>query len=765
MTNKTLQYLDYLKLLDIFESYALTPFAEESILNLRPLRTLEAITERQDRIEAVLDVVRWEGKFPLSDVPDIRSILKRLAIKDAVLEAKEFLSLGSFLKACEDIANFLKKAYSKKPFIEEAIQRISPLVAVYRRIIRTINTEGFIEDTASYDVSRIRADLFVLRDRTRKRLERLMEKEPVRPILQDVYISLRNGRYVIPLKPNFNEVLQGIVHDYSHSLKTSFVEPIEVVELNNSINILEKEEKEEEKRILKDLTGFVRGFAVELEMDLRAVEELDFFHSLAVFSLEFDCVRPDVRDDGLIEIQGARNPFIALSKKGGTVPVDILMDREKNAMIISGPNAGGKTAALKTIGLLCLMAQSGVYIPAVGTPEVPMFANVFAIIGDEQDITMELSSFTAHMNIIKDLYGIVRGSELILIDEIGGNTEPQEASALSMGIIDAFVEKGCKVVVTTHLNLLKAYGYAKPFAINVATAFDSETMNPLYRLVYGTAGYSNAINVAKNIHVQKEIIDRSYAYLGKQEYMLNDLISTLELGKRKVEDEQQELKRLREELQGRLLLVREKRDEYLKKVEEKCDAKLVELERELDDVRKELAKKERSSVMKGKEKVKYLRQRFVKTARKIEENINVGDYVKVRTLGATGHVVATDKDAKSFEVVMGNVRTKVDAGLLERIPKPKESRRPTGGTIHVSAERVPAPEINVIGLRVEEALMEVDRFLDRAIVQCIPQVKVVHGIGTGRLMSAIRDHLSGVGYIKSLRRDETNSGVTIIDLS
>jgi DNA mismatch repair protein MutS2 len=764
MTNKTLQYLDYLKLVDILKRCALTPFIEESIANLRPLRTLEAIKERQDRIEAVLDVIRWEGRFPLSDIPDIRSILKRVAVKNAVLEEKEFLSLGSFLKACEDIVNFLKRAYSKKSFIEEIIHRVNPLAAVYRRIAKTVNPEGFIEDSASYDLSRIRADLFALRDRTRKRLERLMEKEAVRPILQDIYISLRNGRYVIPLKPNFNEVFQGIVHDYSHSLKTSFVEPIEVVELNNSINILEKEEKEEEKRILNDLTGFVRGSAPELEIDLQVVEDLDFFHSLAVFSQEFDCVRPDVRDDGLIEIRGARNPFITLSKRGATIPIDILMEKEKRAMIISGPNAGGKTAALKTIGLLCLMAQSGIYIPAAESPKLPMFANVFAIIGDEQDIAMELSSFTAHMNIIKDLYGIVCGDELILIDEIGGNTEPQEASALSMGIIDAFVDKGCKVVVTTHLNLIKAYGYAKPFAINVATAFDSESMKPLYRLVYGIAGYSNAINVAKNIQVQKEIIDRSCEYLGKQEYMLNDLISALELGKRRVEDEQEELKRLREELQGRLDAVKEKRDEYFKKVEEKCDAKLAELEQELEEVRRELAKKERYAVTKGKEKVKHLRQRFVKTEPKTEESIGVGDYVRVRSLGTTGHVAAAGKEGKSFEVVMGNVRTEVAAALLQKVPKPKESRR-IASTVHVSAERVPTPEINVIGLRVEEALTEVDRFLDRAIVQGMPQVKIVHGVGTGRLMNAVRDHLSGAGYIKGLRRDETNSGVTIIDLS
>ena len=242
---------------------------------------------------------------------------------------------------------------------------------------------------------------------------------------------------------------------------------------------MENGEKEEENKILRELTFFLQNATEALELDLVVVKELDLYHSLANFCIDFNCIRPMVAENGLLEIKNARNPFIALSKKTDTVPIDILMEGEKNAMIISGPNAGGKTAALKTIGLLALMAQSGFYIPATGSPIVPKFLNIFAIIGDEQDIAMELSSFTAHMNTIKDLYTITRGGELILIDEIGGNTEPQEASALSMGVIDAFVEKGCKVVVTTHLNLLKAYGYTKPFAINVATAFDTDTMRPM----------------------------------------------------------------------------------------------------------------------------------------------------------------------------------------------------------------------------------------------------------------------------------------------
>jgi len=763
MTDKTLSYLDYLKLLDIIKSYSLTPFAKESISLLRPLDSLTDIESRQDKIEAVIELVSWEGKLPLTDIPDVRGILKRISIKDAVLEEKEFLAVTRFLRACDDLSIFLKKAFNKKPFVEEILSQLKPLTSVYRRIAKTINIEGFIEDTASYELSKIRSDLFTFRERIRKRLEKIMEREAVKPVLQDVYIALRNGRYVIPLKPNFNEIFQGIVHDYSHSLKTSFVEPIEVVELNNAINILENGEKEEENKILRELTFFLQNATEALELDLDVVKKMDLYHSLANFSVDFNCIRPLVAENGLLEIKNARNPFIALSKKTDTVPIDILMEGEKNAMIISGPNAGGKTAALKTIGLLALMAQSGFYIPATGSPVVPKFLNIFAIIGDEQDIAMELSSFTAHMNTIKDLYALTRGGELILIDEIGGNTEPQEASALSMGVIDAFVEKGCKVVVTTHLNLLKAYGYTKPFAINVATAFDTDTMRPMYKLLYGTAGYSNAINVAKNIRVPKEIIDRSYEYLGKQEYMLNDLISALELGKNRVEEDLEELRRMKEDLKKRLSLVKEQRSIFLKKVEEKCEAKLDELERELEEVRKELVKKERTSLNRGKERLKDLQEKFTRNIPKSRDVIHVGDYVKVSSLGSIGHVVGEDKDGKAFEIVIGNVRTTVDSNLLEIVPKPKGVSEKS--SIQVHAEKVPTPEIKVIGMRVEEALKEIDKFLDRAIVQEISQVKIVHGIGTGRLMNAIREHLEDMNYIKGIKRDGTNAGVTIIELT
>jgi len=763
MVDKTLSYLDFLKLLNIIVQYSSTPFVHDLIAGIRPLKTCAEITERQEKIDALLEVIKWDGKVPLSDIPDIGDIVRRVFIRDSVLEAQELLLTAGFNRACDDILSFLKRTHNKKPFISELLERIKRLTALHTKISRAINIEGYIEDSASYELSRIRADLFMLRERIRKQLEKIMEKEPVRPIIQDFYISLRNNRYVIPLKPNFNEVLKGIVHDYSHTLKTSFVEPVECVELNNSINILIDEEREEEKRILRDLTESVRESAQDLKGNLAAIQELDFCHSIALFAIEYGCTRPEVTENmGGIDIRNAVNPFIVISKKNETVPVDITMGSDKRVMIISGPNAGGKTAALKTIGLLSVMAKSGLYIPASGTPVIPLFSNIFALIGDEQDITMELSSFTAHMYAIKDLYNHADGDELVLIDEIGGATEPQEASAIAMGVIDAFMEKGCRVVVTTHLNLLKAYGYTRFFAINVATAFDMDSSKPLYKLLYGTAGYSNAIHVAKNIGVPSKIIEKSYEYLGKQEYMLNSLISSLETEKKNMVEERKELTGLKEEFKKRLSLLKEKREEYIQKVEEKCRSRLSEMEIEIEEIKKEVAKKERASITRSKGKLKNLRKRFLREEIPEEEKIAIGDFVKVKTLGSSGYVIDEDREGESCEVVIGNVRTKIKKVYLHKITP--EGRPPQINPIQIDVQKIEAPQLNIMGLRVEEALKELDIFIDRAMVQGVPSVKIVHGIGTGRLMQAVRSHLSDAGYSKKVRGDEKNAGVTIVEL-
>ncbi len=761
MADKTFEYIDYLRLLDVIKRHSSTGFINEKINDLRPLPTLSEIGERQDRIEAVLDVVRLHGPVPLGDIPDIRKALAGLALAEFTLEIPDFLAVGRFLSGCKGVSAFLRKSIKKGAYIESVIEGIKALPEVAARIRKTINEEGFIEDSASYELSKIRSDLYQHKERARRSLERIMERDDVRPVVQDNYIAVRNGRYVIPLKPNYNQFFPGIVHDYSHSLKTSFVEPVETMEVNNTISVLEKEEKEEEKRILAELTRWVRRSAEELEGMLGVVADLDLHHCLAVFAAAFDCVRPAVAAGGAIEIRGAVNPFIRLSKGERAVPIDILVGEDKQAIIISGPNADGKTVALKTTGLLLAMATAGMYIPAKATPRVCLFPGIYAIMGDEQDISMELSTFTAHVEAIKGVYGHSRGGELVLIDEIGGGTEPQEASALSMGIIDAFVEKGCKVMVTTHLNLLKAYGATRPFAINAATDFDARTTQPLYRLVYGAAGVSNALKVAQMSGLPQEIVDKSAGYLGKQEYVLNDLIRGLEAETKAAQEERRKAAAYREEMRKRLEAVRAKRDEYIARTEERCRAMLATLETQLDEISREMARKDREALRSAREKASALRSRLMPEKKAPAREIGVGDYVRVRTIGKEGYVAEIDGPKGMAEIVVGNMRMRIKRDYVDLVSRPAAEKKPP---VEVNVGEIDVPEINVRGLRVDEALSEVDRFVDRAIVHGTPSVRILHGIGTGRLMRAIREHLSEAGHIKDIKKDERNSGVTIVEL-
>jgi DNA mismatch repair protein MutS2 len=330
-----------------------------------------------------------------------------------------------------------------------------------------------------------------------------------------------------------------------------------------------------------------------------------------------------------------------------------------------------------------------------------------------------------------------------------------------MGIIDAFVEKGCKMIVTTHLNLLKAYGATRPFALNVATDFDPQTMRPLYRLLYGMAGVSNALKVAEKAGMPRQIVERSYSYLGKQEYVLNDLISGLEIEKKEAEEEKAQARLYREETRKRLDLVKEKRDEYLRETEERCRTRVAELETELDQIRREVARKDRESLRAAKEKMSEVRRRFSSERKTAQSALVVGDYVRVRTIGKEGYVTGVDEQKRMVEIIVGSIRMRINRDYVEkaiRQPGPKEER------VSVNVAEIEVPEINVRGMRVEEALEEVDRFVDRAIVHGTSKLRILHGIGTGRLMNAIRSHLSEAGFVKDVKKDERNSGVTIVEL-
>jgi DNA mismatch repair protein MutS2 len=760
MVDKTLAYLDFTRLLTIIRKYSSVPFCEENITAILPLGNEGAVAERLDRIEAILEVIRPSGRIPFSAIPDIRPQVKKSVIKGALLEPADFLAVADFLQACSGIRSFLRGAESRPPYVAEVIEGIEGLPELHGRIRKTINPEGFIEDTASYELSRIRSELFSFRERIRRNLERMMESETLRSVLQDDYISIRNGRYVIPLKPNFNQAIQGIVHDHSHSLKTSFVEPVAVVELNNAVNILDKEEKEEEKRILQELTAFIGSKAEILARNLQIISDLDFHHAVACFSDEFRCLRPRISGDGNLEIRGARNPFIILSKPGRAVPIDIVMKRETKVMIISGPNAGGKTAALKTLGLTCLMAAAGLFVPAQGEASIPAFPRIFAVVGDEQDISMELSSFSAHVSALRDLLNGVGEGDLVLVDEIGGGTEPQEASALAMAIMDGFVEKGCRLVVTTHLNLLKAYGYTNDFAMNVACAFDPETVQPLYRLLYNTAGYSNAVTLARSLNLPSSIIEKSERYLGTQEKMLAELVSSLEEQRSEFEKERRDLARLREEMKNRLSLLKAKREEYLEGFTHRLGERLRDVEEEIENIRKEVARREKSAINIARGKFHTLKTRQGIRGSVEQAVFASGDYVRVKTLGGTGRVTSADPRKDLYEVALGNATTRVTGRYLEKI---KGDGRQPEPAVEIHVEKLEDRELDLLGMRVDDAVDALDRFIDKAVVEGLERVRVRHGVGTGRLMKAVRARLAESPQVKAVHDQERNAGITIVE--
>ncbi len=766
MDDNTLNHLDFFRLLDLIKSYISTPYAEEEILNLGPIYEIERINERQEILNEVYEAITIYGKPPIVGTPDIRETLKKLSVENSVLDPKEFLQLSDFLEVVQNLSLFLKKVPSKGRFLTSIVEKIDPLTHLVKRIRKTVNREGFVEDGASYDLLEIRRELHIKRQRVKRHLETLMESERFRNFLQDNYITIRNGRYVIPMKPNFNQAINGIVHDYSHTLKTSFVEPIECVPLNNEINMLEKREKEEVERILKELTAYVNGHLGIFHKNLEAIRELDFFCALSLFAKEFECVRPYVTEKGDLYIEGAINPLLRIYKGDGVVPIDLILEESKSCLIISGPNAGGKTVALKTMGLLLLMAYSGMFIPARGRPKVPLFRKIYALTGDEQDLSRDLSSFTSHILTIKEIFEESKGGELILVDEIGGGTDPREASALSMGIIDAFVEKGCKIVVTTHLSHLKGYGFTKDFAKNAACAYDTERMRPLYRLIYGTFGMSNALEVAKNVGLPESIIEKSLNYLEKQEQMISSLVESLKRERDEAERQREELERLKSALKKRMSVLEQKKDEILKRFEERQEKRMAELEERIKEVEEEISKREKASLKRAKEMAKKLRQkdeRGMEVEKDGESELKVGDLVRIKTLNTIGYISEKEDSSGEYEVVIGNIRTRIPKGNLIKVDE-GENRKKGHVDVHLKAEKMEEWKLNVRGMNVDEAIERLDRFIDRAVLEGVNRVRIVHGIGTGRLMLKVKEYLLKSEYVNNFKLDEKNPGVTVVEL-
>jgi DNA mismatch repair protein MutS2 len=779
MDNQPFKALEYDQILELLKGCATSSLGKTLCQGLKPQRKLSWIKRRLGEVDELKGIMETFGEIPLVGIKDVRRAIARAKIEGAVLATEEILEVAGNLRVSHGMKSYFRKVKGNFPLVGDLISRLSDLRGLESEIARTVDGQGKIPDDASESLRRIRSDIADYRKRIKRTLEGMMKRDDLQGLFQERLITIRNGRYVLPIKSEFKNQMEGIVHDHSHSKMTIFLEPLEVVDHNNELSLLLEDERQEERRILSQLTQHLGVFHQELLRDLEILGEIDLLFAKVKLSQELRGITPLVNRNGVVRLLEARHPLLSMKEGDQTVPIDVHLDGYSRALIISGANAGGKTVALKTLGLLSLMVQSGVHIPAKEGSEIPLYNSVFADIGDEQNIQENLSTFSAH---ILSLTRILEKSDqfsLVLLDELGVGTNSQEGSALAIGVLDYLIDKGATVVVTTHLDELKAYGYLSKKAANVSVAFDSETLEPKYELIYGDSGSSNAFLVAAKLGFPKPVLDLAAQCLADQGGSSSRLVRDIEGLKGSLRREREEIGILKEEIKGHrdhlsqlVGRIKERRQEILEEVRERGRAILKQTEEELKRIAEESRKEGYDEARLPTVDLKRARGRFFAQFRNRRRKgggvagLSVGDWVRVLSLRRLGVVAKVYGDSERADVQVESMKVNLSIRDLERAaPQLAGDSEGKGKVLYEPPpEKNALPEINLIGLTVEEALPVLDKFIDDAIVGKLEKVDVIHGRGTGRLREAIGEHLKHHRAVKRFGpKDLMSSGVTVVE--
>ncbi len=779
MDTQRYKALEFDQILELLKGLATSSVGKALCGSLKPQRKLSWIKRRLGEVEDLKKIMEVHGDIPLGGIKDVREAIARAKIEGSVLSTEEILDILGNIRVSHGLKSSFKKVKGDFPLFEDLISRLSDLRGLVSEIVRTIDRRGKIFDHASPELRQIRIDIAGYRKRIKRSLEEMMRREDLQTLFQEKLITIRNGRYVLPIKSEFKSQMEGIVHDHSHSKMTIFLEPMEVVDYNNELSILLEDERQEERRILSRLTRRIGEFHQELLRDLEILGEVDLLYAKVKLSQKLGGINPVLNRNGVVRLLGARHPLLYLREGDRTVPIDIYLGGYSKALIISGANTGGKTVALKTIGLLSLMAQSGMHIPAMEGSEIPLYYSIFADIGDEQNIRENLSTFSAH---ILSLIRILEKSDefsLILLDELGAGTNSREGSALAIGVLDYLIDKGGTVVVTTHLDELKAYGYLNKGATNVSVAFDSETLEPRYGLIYGDSGSSNAFLVAEKLGFPKAVLDLAMRYIGGQESGISRFIRDIEGLQENLKKEREEIGVLKEEIQGhrdrlreKVGRIRERREQILEELQDRGRAILQQTEIELKRIAEEFAKGGDRRVRIPKGDLRKVREGFFLQFRTRDRKggdmagLRVGDWVRVLSLNRVGIVSEVYGEANRADVRVESTKVNVPLRDLEK-SAPLTIEHDTineGLKYEGTIKKAVQSEINVVGLTVEEALPVVDKFIDDAILSRLEKVDIIHGLGTGRLREAIGEHLKHHRNVKRFGpKDIMRSGVTVVE--
>ena len=796
MNKKALKTLEFDKIIDKLTALASTPLGKELCKDLTPSTDLAEIEHNLTETSDALSMVLKKGALSFSGAKDIRSSLMRLDV-GSVLGIDEILSVSSLLTVTLRVKSYMRKEnlgnavhneeeeYTLTNSLTGYFEALEPLSNVNSEIKRCIISKEEIADDASSTLHHIRKSIKNTNNKVHEQLNGIVNSS--RTMLQDALVTMRNGRYCLPVKAEYRSSFKGMIHDQSATGSTLFIEPMAIVKLNNELRELALKEQDEIERILAELSNLIGEHIDELKTNLEVLTKLDFIFAKANLSKQMRASVPEFNQDGIVDIKRGRHPLID-SKQ--VVPIDIRLGDEFDLLVITGPNTGGKTVSLKTVGLFTLMGQSGLHIPAFDHSRLSVFEEVFADIGDEQSIEQSLSTFSSHMKNEIQIIQDANNRSLCLFDELGAGTDPVEGAALAMAILTYLHNMGAKTIATTHYSELKLFALSTPGVENACCEFDVETLRPTYRLLIGIPGKSNAFAISSKLGLPDYIIEDAKAHIDNDSQSFEDIIADLESSRVTIEKEQEQIKAYKaeiEELKKKLTIKKEKIDAAKEKILREANEKAREILQEAKDFADESIRKynkwsKQSNLQKDMEEERAaLRNKINKTDSKLvrktktnkknrPQDFKPGESVHVISLNVNGTINSVPNAKGEVYVQMGILRSLINIKDLELIDEPvitAPNLTKTGsGKIKMSKSLDISPELNIIGKTVDEGIAILDKYLDDAYLSHIPKVTIIHGRGTGALRNAVQQHLKRLKYVKSYRVGgfgEGDHGVTIVE--
>jgi DNA mismatch repair protein MutS2 len=789
MNEKALRVLEYHKIIERLESKAVSPMGKLKASTLKPSASLNEIERALKETSEAQTMILRKSTLPLGGISDVRDSLKRAAMGGS-LSIEELLKLGDFIHVCGKVINYNKGAHlSSSPVTGEGFPLLGPVFAAVdapvhleKEISRCIANSDDLHDDASSKLLEIRRGIKRANERVRESLNAVLHSASYKNMLQDAVVTIRNDRYCVPVKQEFRGSFPGMQHDQSATGATVFMEPMSVVQLNNKIKELLADEREEINAILRKLSGMVAEESDTLLNDSELLATLDFAFAKGELSISMNGAEPVYNTNGKIFIKKGRHPLLDSQT---VVPTDIRLGGDFFILLITGPNTGGKTVALKTIGLFSLMGQAGLHIPAFDQSELPVFDEVFADIGDEQSIEQSLSTFSSHMKNIVGIFENLTDNSLVLLDELGAGTDPVEGAALAVSILDHLRARNVRTAVTTHYSELKVYAIATEGVENASCEFDIETLRPTFKLLIGIPGKSNAFSISKRLGLPESIIRHASEILDSEDIRFENVITDLEISKRSVVLEQEraeEYRRQAEELKRDLDAQKKKLSDQREKIirEAKEEARLAVHAAKEESGR--LLREYQKSLNEGEFKeAEQLRQELRSKAQELDEaapsnkprkpapkHLKNGDRVFIHALNQAGSVISAPDSNGDVLIQAGIMKVKANLSDLSmdesEKPKaaPQQAARPT-----LSKSLSITPEVDLRGLTIEEGVSKADKYLDDAFLSGLAQVTIIHGKGTGALRGAIQALLKGRKHVKSYRLGkygEGEDGVTIVAL-